>query len=240
MNINLTKKAEIAKISLEKKQIFGEKAQVVLILDKSISMDSFYKRGVVQEIVERLIGIGMNMDDNKSIEVFAFDVDAVELEEATEANHVDYVKRMLAKHRLGGGTKYAFPMQMVLDKFVPKAPTKTTGFFRKKVETSQAEIAKQPTFVFFITDGDNSDKTATEKLIRQASNQAVFWQFVGIGRERFAFLQKMDDMDGRFLDNVDFFSIEDPSKVSDAELYDKLLTEFPQWIKDARAKGILQ
>lgn len=240
MSINLTKRVENAKISLEKKQIFGEKAQVVLILDKSISMSSFYDKGVVQETVERLLGIGMNMDDNKSIEVFAFDVESVELEEATEANHSGYVKRMLDKNRLGYGTKYAPPMQMVLNKFVPKAPTKTTGFFRKKVEIGDAEIAKQPTFVFFITDGDNSDKAQTEKLIREASNQAVFWQFVGIGRERFEFLQKMDDMDGRFLDNVDFFAIEDPSKVSDADLYDKLLTEFPQWIKDARAKGILQ
>lgn len=237
---NVINLAKTAKISLEKKQIFGETAQVVLILDKSISMRDFYRRGVVQQAVERLIGIGMNMDDNQSIEVFAFDVESVELEEATEANHVGYIDRMLKKHQLGGGTKYALPMKMVLDKFVPKAPTKTTGLFRKKVVTGDAAIAKHPTFVFFITDGDNQDKPATEKLIREASNQAVFWQFVGIGKENFEFLQKMDDMSGRFLDNVDFFKIDDPSKVSDAELYDKLLTEFPGWIKEARAKGILQ
>lgn len=236
--IDLSKKA---KISLEKKEIFGEKAQVVLILDKSISMQSFFNRGVVQQIVDRLLGLGMNMDDNKSIEVFAFDVESVELEEATEANHIGYVERLLKKHCLGAGTKYALPMKMVLDKFVPKPQTKTTGIFRKKtVVTGEAEIPKLPTFVFFITDGDNQDKAQTEALIRESSNQAVFWQFVGIGRERFEFLQKMDDMDGRFLDNVDFFQVADPSKVSDEELYDKLLTEFPQWIKDARAKGILQ
>ena len=236
--IDLSKKA---KISLEKKQIFGEKAQVVLILDKSLSMQDFYRRGVVQQIVERLLGIGMNMDDNQSIEVFAFDSNAVELEEANASNHIGYVERMLKKNSLGYATKYSLPMKMVLEKFVPKAPVKTTGFFRKKtVATGEAGVAKLPTFVFFITDGDNSDKKETEALIREASNQAVFWQFVGIGRERFEFLQKMDDMDGRFLDNVDFFAIEDPSKVSDEELYDKLLTEFPQWIKDARTKGILQ
>lgn len=236
--IDLSKKA---KISLEKKQIFGETAQVVLILDKSLSMQNFYKRGVVQQIVDRLLGLGMNMDDNKSIEVFAFDGEAVELEEARPDNHIGYVERMLRKHKLGGNTKYALPMQMVLDKFVPVVPKKKIGFFRKKaVDTGEEQIPKYPTFVFFITDGDSNDKDNTEALIRKASNQAVFWQFVGIGNERFNFLQKMDDMEGRFLDNVDFFHIADPSKVSDEELYDKLLTEFPQWIKEARARGILQ
>lgn len=236
--IDLSKKA---KISLEKKEIFGEKAQVVLILDKSLSMQNFYECGVVQQTVERVLGVGMNMDDNQSIEVFAFDQEAVELEEATASNYEGYVERMLKKTSLGYQTRYSLPMKLVLDKFVPKAPTKTTGFFRKKtVATGEAEIAKLPTFVIFITDGDNQDKKETEALIREASNQAVFWQFVGIGREQFSFLQKMDDMDGRFLDNVDFFPMEDPSKVSDGDLYDKLLTEFPQWIKEARAKGILQ
>lgn len=236
--IDLSKKA---KISLEKKEIVDITAQIVLILDKSISMQNFYNKGTVQQTVERLLGLGMNMDDNKSIEVFAFDMDAVELDEVTEGNHAGYVERMLQQHSLGGGTNYATPMQMVLDKFVPKPQTKTTGFFRKKtVEVGEAPVASIPTFVFFVTDGDNFDKAKTEALIREASNQAVFWQFVGIGREKFEFLQRMDDMEGRFLDNVDFFHIEDPSAVSDEDLYDKLLTEFPQWVKDARTKGILQ
>lgn len=236
--IDLTK---TSKISLEKKGIFGEKAQVVLVIDKSVSMSNFYSLGIVQELVERLLAIGINMDDNQSIEVFAFDKKAVELPEAKESNHIGYVERMLKKHRLGVGTEYALPMKMVLDKFVPKAPTKTTGFFKKKtITTGEAEIAKYPTFVFFITDGDNSDKKETEALVREASNQAVFWQFVGIGNEKFNFLKQLDDMEGRFLDNVDFFEVRDPSKISDAELYDKLLTEFPEWIKQARAKGILQ
>lgn len=236
--INLTK---TAKITLEKKQIFGEKAQVVLILDKSISMRPQFSNNTVQEAVNRLLGIGMNMDDNKSIEVFAFDKTAVEWPEANAENHDTYIADVMKKNQLGAATFYAPPMKMVLDKFVPKAETKKTGlFFKKTVEVAPAGIAKLPTFVIFITDGDNSDKEATENLIREASNQAVFWQFVGIGRERFSFLQKMDDMKGRFLDNVDFFAVDDLKKISDEELYDKLLTEFPQWIKDARAKGILQ
>lgn len=243
--ITLEKRAESAKISLEKKNIFGEKAQVVLVLDISISMRSFFSNGTVQEIVDRVLAMGMNLDDNKSIEVFLFGASAKQGEDANEANHIGYVDRVLKKNSLQGGTRYALPMKMVLDTFVPKAETvtKTTGFFRKKtveVEVAPAKTADVPTFVIFVTDGDNQDKTETEKMIREASNQAVFWQFVGIGDERFQFLKKLDDMDGRFLDNVDFFQVNDPKAMSDSDLYDKLLNEFPQWIKDARAKNILQ
>src|SRR5690606_41023225 len=93
------------------------------VFDKSASMNNFYKNGTVQEIVDRLLAIGMNMDDNQSIEVFAFDNNAVELEEATAGNHAGYVERMLKKTRLGGGTMYSLPMAMVLEKFVPKPTT---------------------------------------------------------------------------------------------------------------------
>src|SRR5699024_6877915 len=81
--IDLTKKA---KVLLEKKQIFGEKAQIVLILDISGSMRPLYKNGTVQELVNRLLAIGMNMDDNKSIEVFVFGSGAGEVSEANEFN----------------------------------------------------------------------------------------------------------------------------------------------------------
>lgn len=231
--IDLSKKA---KISLEKKNIFGEKAQVVLVLDISGSMSTLYRNGTVQELVDRILGIGMNMDDNKSIEVFTFGRVATEMKEANEHNHVGYVAELMKKKDFEGGTNYAPPMRKVLDKFVSKPTTK--GFFKKTVVA--AEPASLPTFVLFITDGDNFDKPETEAVVREASNQAVFWQFVGIGSEQFRFLQKLDDMEGRFLDNVDFFSVRDLKQVSDEELYDKLLTEFPQWIKDARSKGILK
>lgn len=236
--IDLTKKA---KISLEKKAIVNVKAQVVLVLDISYSMSHLYDRGTVQNLVNRLLGIGMNMDDNQSIEVFIFGSSAKEVGEANEGNHQNYVQKLQKANRFQGGTEYANPMKLVLDKFVPRAETKTTGFFRKKtVEVAPAGVAALPTFVFFVTDGDNSDKKETEQIIRDASDQAIFWQFVGLGNERFAFLQQLDDMDGRFLDNVDFFHANDLDKISDEELYDRLLNEFPEWVNQAKEKGILQ
>lgn len=77
------------------------------------------------------------------------------------------------------------------------------------------------------------------RLITESSTKNLFWQFVGLGQANYGILEKLDDMTGRFIDNADFFALDDISKISDEELYDRLLTEFPGWIKEARAKGIL-
>ena len=47
-------------------------------------------------------------------------------------------------------------------------------------------------------------------------------------------------MDGREVDNVNFFAIKHPTSVSDERLYELLMNEYPQWLKAARAKGILR
>lgn len=46
-------------------------------------------------------------------------------------------------------------------------------------------------------------------------------------------------MSGRFIDNANFFQIDDLRKISDEEFMNRILNEFPQWIKEARAKGVL-
>lgn len=227
--IDLTKKA---KVVLEKKQIFGEKAQVVFALDISGSMSSLFNNGTVQELTDRLLGIGMNLDDNQSIDVFAFGMGNHEIGTATEKNYSNFVNgTILKKVNLEYDTKYAGVMDRIANKFsMPKK-----GLFKKTVQA-----AKTPTYVIFVTDGNNSDPAEAERIIRETSDQAIFWQFVGIGNASFSFLQKLDDMSGRFLDNADFFSVSNLRQVSDEELYEKLLNEFPTWLNQARAKGILE
>ncbi|MEJ6485049.1 VWA domain-containing protein [Nostoc punctiforme UO1] len=47
-------------------------------------------------------------------------------------------------------------------------------------------------------------------------------------------------MSDRYIDNSDFFSIEDPESIADQELYDLLMTEYPNWLKLAKTKNLLQ
>ena len=254
--IDLTKKV---KIVLEKKQIADVKADIFAATDISGSMSGRFRNGNVQEILDRLLAIGMNMDIHKSIDVYAFNDGAQHVGVANEANHKDFVKEVFMKKApVNGGTNYAPVMHEILaatgtpikpitvKKEVPKE-----GFFGKLfggtktvTETITPENAKprlHPAFVFFITDGDNWDRNEAEHVIREASKHGVFWQFIGIGGtdSDFPFLDKLDNMGGRLIDNANFFCANDITTISDEVLYDRLLNEFPQWLKEAKQHNLL-
>ncbi|MBK8183958.1 MAG: VWA domain-containing protein [Candidatus Competibacteraceae bacterium] len=91
----------------------------------------------------------------------------------------------------------------------------------------------------FIADGANADRGATAAVIRALSSEPVFLQFVGIGKEDFPFLRKLDELPGRLIDNAGFMSINDLDGIKDAELYNRLLNEFPRWLEKAREKKVV-
>lgn len=234
--IDLSKKAQIV---LEKKEIFGEKAQVAVVDDISISMETLYMNGTMQELNDRLLSIGMNLDVDKSIDVFAFGKHSHEIGTVTEGNHQGFINNvLLRKVSLESYTYYAGVMDRIVKKY--GQPVQKQGFLSRLIRNKPTEKPTVPTLVFFVTDGDNFDKDEAEKIIRESSNQAIFWQFIGIGRAEFEFLDKLNKMSGRFLDNANFFHVNDLRQISDEEFMNRVLNEFPQWIKEARNKGVLQ
>lgn len=46
-------------------------------------------------------------------------------------------------------------------------------------------------------------------------------------------------MTGRLVDNCGFFAIDDLHAVTEEALYDRLMEEFPLWLKAARAANII-
>jgi hypothetical protein len=96
-----------------------------------------------------------------------------------------------------------------------------------------------PAYVLFITDGSVSHEKDIKQLIIESSQMPIFWQFVGVGGSGYGVLERLDTMSGRYVDNANFFALDDFRKVSNEELYDRLLTEFPQWLKEIRAKKII-
>lgn len=246
---NIISLAKTAQVSLEKKGLFNEKLNVVLALDISGSMDNMFRNGTVQQTVERLLGLGMNLDSNKSIEVYLFGVNSHYAGEATADNIEGYVQREIqSKYRLEGGTNYAGVMKQIGKDFAGYGGATAAGgggrlggLFKKK------EVATEPkgedglgTVVYFITDGNNSDRLETRKVITDLAKHGIFWQFVGIGGASFPFLEELDDMGGRFIDNADFFKIRDIKSEPDSALYDKLLTELPSWVTEARSKNLIK
>ncbi len=218
--IDLQKKS--LKIVLEKKQLTHVQAQVGLVLDITGSMRSMYKSGTVQKVVERILAIASQFDDDGNLDVWVYDHEFSRLKQVTEIDFSGYVDREI----LGNETIHKFGrndeppvMKDVLKKYTVEEPT------------------EYPAFIIFINDG--GCKKTIEPIIVASADKPIFWQFVGVGNGNFDFLKKIDELEGRFVDNANFLHVENIDQMSDDELYNALLNEFPAWLKEAKQKGIL-
>jgi hypothetical protein len=224
MSINLRKRmvdlSKKAAFAANKHGIEGQHAQLVLVLDISASMNALYKTSVVQRVIECILGLAVNFDDDGQIDLLLFGTKAYRLSPVTLDEIDGYVERViLAQYKIREATHYAPPLRLIRDQYPPPQPA--------------------PVFVIFLTDGGSADKPPSADVLRELSAQPVFVQFVGIGKEDFPFLRKLDALPARVIDNAGFMAVNDIDAIKDAELYDRLLNEFPQWLAAARGQGIL-
>ena len=239
MKNELTKEQLMAKLDLSKEKVIeiseqkgldrNQKSQVVLCLDFSGSMDFLYRNNSVQKILERVLPIAMAWDDNQECEVYIFSYDCHKIQaSATVGNIIDFIDRYIYGKFIMGGTNYAPPIKEIINDFKPKKSISNFfGFGKKQNETL-------PTYVVFITDGENYDKRDTTLALIEASQYPIFFQFVGIGNSSFSYLESLDTMSGRIVDNANFFSINDFNSVSDKVIYERLLNEYPSYIKEIK------
>jgi hypothetical protein len=221
------RKKEVHKVLLTKGAA-QERARIVLVLDKTGSMYDEYQAGIVHRVVERMVPVATQLDDDGSLECYLYAVDFARLPDLrvedlerwmAEFIHIDGVHGGIDYRRIGG--------------YNDEIPIMTEII-------STLEGQRLPTLVLFFTDGGFSKKREITKLMQRASNLPAFWQFVGIGHNNFGVLTKLDEMTGRMVDNVGFFAVTDIDRIDDAELYRRLLSEFPDWLRAARAAGVLR
>lgn len=219
--INLAKKATV---SLEKHKLQSLTAKVALVLDATGSMNGQYKKGHVQEVVNRLLPIGVSFDDNQSLDCWAFGQKCQHLGEIDLNNYEDFIEKA---H--GGWRNWNCGPRINNEAAVIDAVTK---FY----EDDGLDV---PVYVLFISDGGVSDTQGITKMITNAAKLPIFWQFVGIGGYSYGVLKKLDDMPGRLVDNCNFFEMDNINSISEEQLYDNMLEEFPDWLKEAKSIGLL-
>ncbi|MDQ0110703.1 stress response protein SCP2 [Paenibacillus harenae] len=219
--IDLRKKA--VQFTLEKKKLTGVVARVGIVLDITGSMQPLYRNGTVQEVVERILAVATQFDDNKSLDVWVYDTEFSRLPSVTERELGRYVET----HILNNNAIHKFGRN--------NEPPVMEDVIRKYTEE---EDSQNPVFLIFINDGGVVKQI--KKVITSASVLPIFWQFVGIGQSDFEVLKKLDTMEGRVVDNANFIHLDAIEKVSDEELYDQLLNEFPSWLKEAKQKRIIR
>ncbi|MDW2879664.1 MULTISPECIES: VWA domain-containing protein [Bacillaceae] len=244
--LDLSKKV---KVSLEKAGLQDHNAKVALCLDISGSMAGLYRSGKIQEFAERILALGTRFDDDGSIDIFLFGQNAHHADELTIDNFNGFVNRLNQAYPLEGGTYYGKVMKEIRQ-----------HYFGSAGKRSSPEARNMPVYVMFVTDGATFDERETRNHIQNSSYEPIFWQFMAIGKSNrdaskkkgrrgffkamfqsdFTFLEELDNMDGRYLDNADFFSVEDPKAIAEEELYDLLMQEYPEWVKKARSGGLIR
>lgn len=218
--------AKQAQLTLEKQLLTELVARVGLALDASGSMDGQYKKGRVQEVVNRLLPLALAFDDDGEIDCWAFAEKPLQLSNVTARNYSDFISRDSGGWKIWDvGSRYNEE---------PRAIKMIIDHYRSSGD-------RTPAYVLFISDGGvhpESDRPIT-RLITEAASLPIFWQFVGIGGQDYGVLERLDTMTGRVVDNCNFFALDDLHSVSEQELYDRLMAEFPSWLKEAKAKGII-
>ncbi|MDO3648624.1 VWA domain-containing protein [Nocardia mangyaensis] len=221
------RKREVAKILIDK-SAFGVRARVVLVIDKTGSMHKLFRGGTVHRVVERMIPVATQLDDDGSLEAYLYALQFVKLPDITVAHGEQWAQTFLhlaGTHegidydRIGGRNDELPVMRAVIDTLSTTA---------------------EPTLVLFFTDGGFAKKREIAALMREASALPAFWQFIGLGTSSFGVLRTLDELDGRVVDNAGFFALDDIDRIDDAELYRRLLGEFPDWLRAARAAGIVR
>lgn len=188
------------------------RTRVFVVVDRSGSMNGLFKNGSVQNTLTRLLPLALRFDDNGELEVYVFDHECSQLSPMTINNYENYVEDEILRKGYGprGGTSYAPVI--------------------KKTVSDYNDGSPYPAFGIFITDGANNDEAATDKEVRNSSKYKIFYQFVGIGGASFSYLEKLDDLDGRAVDNTAFVKVADFSKLDDEQLYALLLEQYTQWL----------
>lgn len=217
--VNLAKKAQV---SLEKHCLLDTVARVGLVLDASGSMSKQYSLGKVQAVVERLLPLAVHFDDDGELDVWAFSVKALALPPATLKNYTDYIGKIENGWR-NWGMMSINNEPAVIEQVI-----------------ARYQDSQLPVFILFISDGGISQNSAIKKLLISASEQPIFWQFVGLGGNNYGILEKLDTMTGRAVDNCGFFALDDIDSINEQTLYDRLLSEFPVWLSSAKQKAIIR
>ncbi|UCM89252.1 vWA domain-containing protein [Streptomyces marincola] len=219
---------EAAGVSLEKAGLGGQRAAVYLVLDRSGSMRPYYKDGTVQRLAEQVLALSAHLDDDGVVPVVFFSTGVDGVAEVSLADHRGRIEALHESYGHMGRTNYHVAMQAVLDHHA-------------------ASGADVPALVVFQTDGGPTSRQAAEQLLCSASRLPVFWQFIGFGEpddKQFAFLRKLDELpvpDRRVVDNAGFFPAGTaPGALGEAELYDRLIEEFPTWLAAARRAGVVR
>ena len=243
----LIKLQKSAAISLKKNNLDNVVARVVMVLDASGSTQRMWPE-IMQGVTDRLATLALNLDDNGELEFWVYATSCKKFATVTLKNLDGFIAALMRgedgsgaaapkaeKKGLWGrvtsslgagivpGLGYDNNEPVIMDAIIKECKDSTTV----------------PTLVLFVTDGGIDKDRAIEKLLVDSSRSPIFWQFIGLGGSSYGVLERFDTLTGRHVDNAGFFAIDDYRKLTDEDLYNRIVQEFPKWLSTVKALGMI-
>ncbi|WP_326797004.1 VWA domain-containing protein [Streptomyces sp. NBC_01808] len=242
MRKRLSLRKEQVAISLRKHGAADISARVIIVLDASGSMTRLYAQGVVADVVERMAAVAAELDDDGAMQAWTFASHPARLPDLLLGDLPEWLRL----HVRVGQLALFRPRKKRKGLENGQIDMRTVGIQneeQKVIAEVRAYVrenpAPDPTLVLFFSDGGVYRNAEIERELREAVEEPIFWQFVGLGASDYGVLERFDSLGGRRVDNVGFFSVDDISGLPDPQLYDRLLSQFPGWITAARHARIL-
>ncbi|WP_371548044.1 VWA domain-containing protein [Streptomyces sp. NBC_00554] len=243
MRKRLSLRKEQVAVSLKKHGAAGVRARVILVLDASGSMSGLYYKGVVADVVERMVAVAAELDDDGVMQAWTFASHPARLPDLSPGELPEWLELHVRVGELTLFRRSKKPRKGLRPGQVDMRAVGIQNEEQRVIAEVRAYVrehpAADPTLVLFFSDGGVYRNKEIEKELREAVEEPVFWQFVGLGRSNYGVLERFDELPGRRVDNVGFFAVDDIAGLPDPELYDRLLSQFPAWVTAARQLGIV-
>lgn len=258
---------EQSAISLTKHNIAPDHvAKVVFMLDKSGSMSGRFSNGTVADAAKKALAQGIIFDDDGKIDIFHFGEGAEYIGEYGVDDFDDYINSLQKVARnLDSSTDYHKAIDLIVNHYkgnndglpvyviflTDGAPSSESA-----AERSIIAASKSPVFFQFVGVGDSDyfpeeDNSSDEVPLTKPEKKGFFATLLGGSStttkpkskqsvpHSFKFLAKLDELPEREIDNAGFFAIKDFKSFDSKKLYDLFLSEYPNWLKEAKSKRLI-
>lgn len=199
--------------------------KVVMCADASGSMFDMYRNGRVQRAVDKFFAFATTLSDEGYMDLWAFAAKSRQLGAVTMDNVRDYT------FAESGGFERWMSMLNYQYNNEPEAMRDIMMIYG---------ALRTPTLVLFLTDGRLSSDWEIEEILIKTSRFPIFWQFVGLHGEEYGILDRLDTIDGRYINNADFLKTGDIDDLSDGALYSRLLSQVDAWLDELAFKRMLE
>lgn len=195
-------------------------ARIVLAIEASQQTAKYFSDGSMQNLITKVLPLAMQFSNNAQLEYWLYGSRPKKMFPIGERNYASAIPNDWGSlmWSLGENKSETTAMTEIL---------------------SSCQPFNMPSYILFITSGNAASNSQIEQMVTHSSQFPVFWQFLGMGNNRYGIFENITNLSGSTICNAKFAAISGFSQNSTPELYKFLLSDFAKWRKEAAKLGIV-